>query len=777
MLNGAPNGPAAAVTAQSVFPSRASASPTNIATATGLYGSDGGAVGGGTDGQGERKKRKKNPRACDYCRAHKLKCEYMPDRDPPFCFGCQKRGLVCEAIQPTRMDARKKVKLEALENGTTNDFSFSTATKTLPGAPLAETPEMPSRPFTGSFAGLDMLARCVDRVSKRMHERATSPEEDEADTPVVRVLGASPSEENFLLVSLTRLASAGETSLTHFFAQLQPSEDLQVAARQFGLAHRHDGSIQTGGGGGMAVHRAHGELTSELVLDLIRYYAKHVQPLFPVYSQEELASFDTLSPFAILSICAIAALSENYSYEVFDTVRAHLATAVEMFDPFSHSSLDNVQAILVMSQSPKLHGSNHAIAGSRVFMRSSAAVRMSQDIGLHRRPPANLSTAECNRRMRVWLCCVFSDSWYSARSGQPGIIDLDDCYDYLSEPFDQERHLVEQFKLAVLLKRSVRALNRMRLGRTTDQQLRAILADFDAWLARIPESLQFAGSDSSVQAGYLHALLSCFESIFLRPFVKQDRDVPSGIAFRPSPARWFAVVNRSQLTIDWLLQTPGVLSISHTAFYALTMSASVQFFQHVKTGDLRNLSALEAVNKGLFTWASRIKDGQLATRHKVHKVAFLLWQAAARRHFPSVGVKGKEVEQAVSGVSSARATRQSSPAPGTTAPTRIECATIVEASANVSTANSISPALPATVFPADALSMPPASAEQSATSSPPTTLPLPLSLAIPPLPPTEGGLPDWLQTEWQGWCDSLMTDEWGALLQEDGEWPSLPGMG
>lgn len=57
----------------------------------------------------------------------------------------------------------------------------------------------------------------------------------------------------------------------------------------------------------------------------------------------------------------------------------------------------------------------------------------------------------------------------------------------------------------------MRALNRMRLGRTTHQQLRAILADFDAWLARIPESLQFAGSDSSVQAGYLHALLSCFE--------------------------------------------------------------------------------------------------------------------------------------------------------------------------------------------------------------------------------------------------------------------------
>lgn len=57
------------------------------------------------------------------------------------------------------MDARKKAKLEALEIGT-NDFSFSSpATNALPDAPLVETLETASRPFTGSFAGLDMLAK------------------------------------------------------------------------------------------------------------------------------------------------------------------------------------------------------------------------------------------------------------------------------------------------------------------------------------------------------------------------------------------------------------------------------------------------------------------------------------------------------------------------------------------------------------------------------------------------------------------------------------------
>lgn len=38
---------------------------------------------------------------------------------------------------------------------------------------------------------------------------------------------------------------------------------------------------------------------------------------------------------------------------------------------------------------------------------------------------------------------------------------------------------------------------------------------------------------------------------------------------------------------------------------------------------------------------------------------------------------------------------------------------------------------------------------------------------------TEGALPDYLQTEWQGWCDSLMTDNLGWGLLEDA---ALPGM-
>lgn len=71
--------------------------------------------------------------------------------------------------------------------------------------------------------------------------------------------------------------------------------------------------------------------------------------------------------------------------------------------------------------------------------------------------------------MRLWLGCVIMDKWrvllplnevarclttrsprYAASFGQPQLIDADDCHDYLSEPHDMDRYLVELYKLSEL---------------------------------------------------------------------------------------------------------------------------------------------------------------------------------------------------------------------------------------------------------------------------------------------------------------------------------------
>lgn len=110
------------------------------------------------------------------------------------------------------------------------------------------------------------------------------------------------------------------------------------------------------------------------------------------------------------------------------------------------------------------------------------------------------------------------------------MIDLDDCYDS-SDHFEGDPYLVEMYKLCMLLSRAsapsgscpcpcptladrpraVKAVNRVRLTKTTDEQLERILSDFDQWRLEIPEALQFAGADSSIQAGVLHSVMVAFE--------------------------------------------------------------------------------------------------------------------------------------------------------------------------------------------------------------------------------------------------------------------------
>jgi len=63
-------------------------------------------------------------------------------------------------------------------------------------------------------------------------------------------------------------------------------------------------------------------------------------------------------------------------------------------------------------------------------------------------------------------------------------------------------------------------------------------------------------------------------------------------------------------------------------------AASVHFFAHTRTGDVRNLRSIEAVANGLARWASWAQDGPLGVRAKVQKISALLWSAAARRHAP-----------------------------------------------------------------------------------------------------------------------------------------------
>ncbi|BGP39973.1 hypothetical protein JCM10450v2_003953 [Rhodotorula kratochvilovae] len=691
-------------------------------------------VASADEDEAARKKRKKTLRACDHCRLKRLRCDYIPDRDTPLCYECEKRKLPCELVKPAQMDARKAVKLGLAVPKPPRGSSAAAAPPAFPSPSLpARTPFVESSVTPGSTDGLDMLARCVDRVTERMKlEKAETPDPGLFTTADTRILG--------------------ETCVAQLLAELQPSEDLQAVDQEFGHRRAIDGSVTVTLPKAGALLPPDVRLTSETVLRLLQHFSAHILPLWPVVTVEEIRSLETLSPVTLLSICVIAAASRQFPYALFNTVRAYFKTAVEMSDVFKTSSIANMQALLIMTMSAEPHGPTASGGGSMSFLRTGIAARMAQDLGLHHAPPPHATPAERNTRMRLWLCSVISDRWYSATFGHPSLLDTESCYDYFSEPHEQDPFLVELYHLSELLQRALKAIDRLRIHKTTDEQLEAILRDFDAWMARLPPALQFAGPDSTQQGGYLHCLLVAFESIFLRPFVRPKGELPAHLHFRPSAARWFAVVTRAQLAIDWVFQRGGeLLDATMCMFYSLMMATSVQFFAHTKSGQLTCLQALETVKNGLHPWAVANEDGPFSTRQKVYKVSLLLYHAATKRH------QCVALEAGEAGVPGAQhAQGLALPVP----PAEL---------GNLAGESAATFPLPdpfALPHHPSASSLPHGTASALDLPAPPA------ATALPPLAP-ESALPDYLQTEWQGWCDSLLsTEDWDFLNNE--AWAKLP---
>ncbi|GAA5913735.1 hypothetical protein JCM6882_002329 [Rhodosporidiobolus microsporus] len=698
---------------------------------------------GSDDGQ-PRKKRKKTLRACDHCRDKRLRCDWIPDVDPALCFECRKRKIACERVLPARVDSRKLAKLEAAEAAGGHAFGSPASLRTSTASPAHEADQHEQQ--SSSSAALDLLAGCVDHFVNQ---------------------GAS-----------------SDTSIAQLLAEIQQTAELHALDAQFGHAHASDGSVT------LALPRqpfprpSRGErLTSSDIVQMIQHYMSSILPLFPIFSPDELQQPGSLSPSVLLGIAVVMAASRRYPFLLFDNVRGYWGTAVQNSDVFTTSSFSSLQALLLMSMSSEPHGATASDGGSTVFLRTGLMYRMAHDLGLHHAPPSNSTADERNARMRLWLCCVISDRWYSASFGHPPALNnVDDGYDYFVEPYEQDPYLVQLYRLSELLNRALRALERMKNRRAVDEDFSSLLLDFDGWLAGLSPELQFAGPESSQQGGLLHLYAVAFESILLRPFIKQDNPLANDIRFRPTPARWYAVVLRSRSAIEWFVQHGvDILDTWNFSFYALMMAASVQFFAHVKSGQIACLHSLEAVKNALQKYAEAIDDGPYSTRQKIYKISALLFQAASRRHQPqSSNTTGPPTPTAPPPLP-----RDPSPrAPLPPTPARDQRSDPVNPFALPPLdlpPHPMLPELPQPVpFAASAAQLNPSfQRDEQYEFSADAAFPL----ATPQLAPVaeaaeaaEAALPDQVQGEWQAWCDNLfvsaLTGTDGGLwgVTEEGGW-------
>jgi Fungal specific transcription factor domain len=147
----------------------------------------------------------------------------------------------------------------------------------------------------------------------------------------------------------------------------------------------------------------------EIVERLINSYFTNIAPIFPVITKAEfLAHQPSPPPILTYSICLMAAILRDTPKGIFDFLRKTVASLIRSEDVLSISSLANVQALLILSMSGDCHAAQNNQTMSLTWNRTGTAIRMAQDLNLHR---SEISKEGMETRRRVWATCVVVDRW------------------------------------------------------------------------------------------------------------------------------------------------------------------------------------------------------------------------------------------------------------------------------------------------------------------------------------------------------------------------------
>lgn len=139
-------------------------------------------------------------------------------------------------------------------------------------------------------------------------------------------------------------------------------------------------------------------------------------PHFPIVSRADFLSAVTPSPLLFNALCGISALSHHVPPSILRTIKGTIRSTLREEDILDNSSIVNVQALLIYAYSLELE---KGTAASKSWNILGLAIRMAQDLGLHRKmgneeAGRQSETDNVELRRRVFGGCVVADRWISA---------------------------------------------------------------------------------------------------------------------------------------------------------------------------------------------------------------------------------------------------------------------------------------------------------------------------------------------------------------------------
>lgn len=148
---------------------------------------------------------------------------------------------------------------------------------------------------------------------------------------------------------------------------------------------------------------------------LLNYFFTTHANHFPIVAKADFLGSEQPTPLLFNSICAVSALSHHVAPSILRTIKTTIRSHLRDEDMLDNSTIPNIQALLIYAFSMELE---KGTAASKTWNILGLAIRMAQDLGLHRKlgsEKKEQSEADHTElRRRVWGGCLIADRWIAA---------------------------------------------------------------------------------------------------------------------------------------------------------------------------------------------------------------------------------------------------------------------------------------------------------------------------------------------------------------------------
>lgn len=516
------------------------------------------------------KKRTKTQRACDSCRSRKIRCDILTETDPPVCQHCKQYSFECTFFLPiTETRFKKKKTEEEVPEKDKAESSRSFSAHVEPQAKRDVGVYGPTSPAHLLHSSATISSRVYETYDQRYH------------------LTYKVSKSGDGLIQVQK--PVDEQPLTH-----PKSADLHIER--------------------------------DVIEKLVNVYFSDVAPILPIITKAEFLQTSNPAPILLYSMCLVAAARREVPQKVFDSIRFAVNSIIKADDVLSTASIVNVQALLILCMTGDCHSQFVPTALSALWIRLGTAIRMAQDLGLHR---AESLTQNIEHRRRLWGACLICDRWTSIAYGHPYMIDVQDCDARLPSSGDlNDLYLDELVRLSIILGRVQKMIySPSGLTFTTDEMLHELLADMKRWKEGLPDHLKFRGAESSQNAGLLHFLFACVGMMFWRVFMRISYSCPSHLKFGLTVEQWSELVALTADCIDWLDAHERMYDVWLPVAYAATSCALVQYHTCIRRKDEDAQAKLRKLRDCVRRWEGALSPDHMSARRKTAEIIALLYEA------------------------------------------------------------------------------------------------------------------------------------------------------